>query len=67
MDTFTCDIRAFGATLGREDDRPVLPDLLDRIPKGKAIGTVTADGTCHTGDNQRSRSFISRAMAPSPA
>ena len=33
----------------REGDSPVLPDLLDQIPDGEDIGTVTADVArrCH--------------------
>lgn len=42
MDTATSDIRAVEFT--PSSDSPVLPDLLDQIPKGEEIGTVTADG-----------------------
>ena len=36
-----------------DGDSPVLPELLDQIPEGEGIGTVTADGAhdtrrCHT-------------------
>ncbi len=66
MDTATSDIRAVeftpssdGPSHGlqanhcRAVDSPVLPDLLDQIPEGEQIGTVTADGAydthrCHT-------------------
>ncbi|MET4103459.1 hypothetical protein ABIE58_002900 [Roseovarius sp. MBR-78] len=53
MDTATSDIRAVEFTPGSDGDSPVLPDLLDRIPEGEEIGTVTADGAydtrrCHT-------------------
>jgi hypothetical protein len=44
MDTATGDIRAVEVTPSREGDSPVLPDLLDRIPRGEQIGPVTADG-----------------------
>lgn len=53
MDTATSDIRAVEFTPSSDGDSPVLPDLLDQIPEGKEIGTVTADGAydtrrCHT-------------------
>ncbi len=53
MDTATGDIRAVEFTPSREGDSPVLPDLLDQIPKDEQIGTVTGDGAfdtrrCHT-------------------
>ena len=40
MDTATSDIRALEFTPG--SDGPVLPELLDQIPEGEEIGTVTA-------------------------
>jgi hypothetical protein len=53
MDTATSDIRAVEFTPSSDGDSPVLPELLDQIPGGEQIGTVTADGTddtrrCHT-------------------
>lgn len=55
MDTATSDIRAVEFTPGsdgpshglqanhcRAMDSPVLPELLDQIPEGEEIGTVTA-------------------------
>ncbi len=53
MDTATSDIRAVEFTPSGDGDSPVLPDLLDQIPKEEEIGTVTADGAydtrrCHT-------------------
>lgn len=53
MDTATSDIRAVEFTSSGDGDSPVLPDLLDQIPAGEDIGTVTADGAydtrrCHT-------------------
>jgi hypothetical protein len=53
MDTATSDIRAVEFTSSGDGDSPVLPDLLDQIPAGGDIGTVTADGAydtrrCHT-------------------
>ncbi len=53
MDTATSDIRAGEFTPSSEGDSPVLPELLDQIPEGEEIGTVTADGAydtrrCHT-------------------
>ena len=44
MDTATSDIRAVEFTPGSDGDSPVLPELLDQIPEGEKIGTVTADG-----------------------
>ena len=53
MDSATSDIRAVEFTSSSDGDSPVLPDLLDQIPEGEDIGTVTADGAydtrrCHT-------------------
>ena len=53
MDTATSDIRAVEFTSSSDGDSPVLPELLDQIPEGEVIGTVTADGAydtrrCHT-------------------
>jgi hypothetical protein len=53
MDTATSDIRAVEFTPRGDGDSPVLPELLDQIPEGEYIGTVTADGAydtrrCHT-------------------
>lgn len=53
MDTATSDIRAVEFTASSDGDSPVLPELLDQIPDGEEIGTVTADGAydtrrCHT-------------------
>lgn len=53
MDTATSDIRAVEFTPSSDGDSPVLPELLDQIPDGEEIGTVTADGAydtrrCHT-------------------
>ena len=50
---FTSDICAVEFTPGRDGGSPVLPQLLDQIPEGEEIGTVTADGAydtrrCHT-------------------
>lgn len=36
------------AQFSRDGDSPVPPDLLDKIPKGEEIGTVTADGAYDT-------------------
>ena len=44
----TSDIRAVEFTPSREGDSPVLPDLLDQIPQGEEIGTVTAEGAYDT-------------------
>ena len=53
MDTATFDIRAVEFTPSSDGDSPVLPELLDQIPEGEEIGTVTTDGAydtrrCHT-------------------
>jgi len=53
MDTATSDIRAVEFTPSSDGDSPVLPEVLDQIPEGEEIGTVTADGAydtrrCHT-------------------
>lgn len=53
MDAATSDIRAVEFTSGSDGDSSVLPELLDQIPEGEEIGTVTADGAydtrrCHT-------------------
>jgi len=53
MDTATSDIRAVEYTPSSDGDSPVLPELLDQIPEGEEIATVTADGAydtrrCHT-------------------
>jgi Transposase DDE domain len=53
MDTAMSDIRAVEFTPSSEGDSPVLPELLEQIPEGEEIGTVTADGAydtrrCHT-------------------
>ena len=63
MDTATGDIRAVEFTPSREGDSPVLPDLLDQIPRGEQIGTVTADGAfdtrrCHTAIIERGATAI---------
>lgn len=42
-------------TSSREGDSPVLPELLDQIPDGEEIGTVTGDGAF---DTRRCRSAI---------
>lgn len=53
MDTATSDIRAVEFTLSSDGDSPILPELLDQVPDGEEIGTVTADRAydtrrCHT-------------------
>lgn len=48
MDTATSDIRAVEFTPSSDGDSPVLPELLDQIPDGEEIGTVTADGAYDT-------------------
>ena len=63
MDTATSDIRAVEFTPSRDGDSPVLPELLDQIPEGEEIGTVTADGAydtrrCHTAIIERQATAI---------
>ena len=48
MDTATSAIRAVEFTPSSDGDSPVLPELLDQIPEGEEIGTVTADGAYDT-------------------
>ena len=53
MDAATSDIRPVEFTPSSDGDSPVLPELLDQIPCGEEIGSVTADGAydthrCHT-------------------
>ena len=60
MDTATSDIRAVEFTpssdgdiepvsaTGSSEPARVLPELLDQIPEGEEIGTVTGDGACDT-------------------
>ena len=53
VDTATSDIRAVEFTPSSDGDSPILPELLNQIPEGEQIGTVTADGAydtrpCHT-------------------
>lgn len=43
MDTATSDRRAVEFTPSSDGDSPVLPEVLDQIPEGEQIGTVTAD------------------------
>ena len=63
MDAATGDIRAVEFTPSREGDSPVLPDLLDQIPRDEPIGTVTADGAfdtrrCHVAIIERGATAI---------
>lgn len=48
MDTATSDIRAVEFTPSSDGDSPILPELLEQIPQGEEIGTVTADGAYDT-------------------
>ena len=53
MDAATSDIRTVEFTPSSDGDSPILPELLNQIPEGEEIGTVTADGAydtrrCHT-------------------
>lgn len=48
MDTETSDIRAVEFTPSSDGDSPLLPELLDQIPRDQPIATVTADGAYDT-------------------
>ena len=48
IDEETLEIRAVEITGSHIGDAPVLPDLLDQIPEGQEIGSVTADGAYDT-------------------
>ncbi len=61
MDTATSDIRAVEFASSGDGDSPVLPELLDQIPAGEEIGTVTADGACDT--RRRHTAIIDRQVA----
>ena len=63
MDAATGDIRAVEFTPSRAGDSPVLPDLLEQIPRSEQIGSVTADGAfdtrrCHTAIVERGATAI---------
>jgi len=63
MDTATSDIRAVEFTSSDDGDSPVLPELLDQIPEGEQIGTVSGDGAydtrrCHTAIIERQATAI---------
>ena len=55
MDTAASDIRAVEFTPSSDGYSPVLPELLDQIPEGEEIGTVTADSAC---DSRRCHTAI---------
>lgn len=63
MDTATSHIRAVEFTSSSDGDSRVLPDLLDQIPEGEDIGTVTADGAYAT---RRCHTELMRWMPPPP-
>lgn len=48
METATSDIRTVEFTSSSDGDSPILPELLNQIPKGEEIGTVTTDGAYDT-------------------
>lgn len=48
IDEATMEVRAVEITGSHVGDAPVLPDLLDQIPQGEAISSVTADGAYDT-------------------
>ena len=48
VDADTLEIRAVEVTGSRVGDAPMLPALLDQIPKGQIIESVTADGAFDT-------------------
>jgi len=58
IDAATGDNRAMEFTPSCEGESPVLPDLLDQIPRDELIGTVTGDGAfdtrrCHKAITER--------------
>ena len=69
LDTATSDIRAVAFTPGGDGDSPVLPELLDQVPEGEEIGTVTADGAydtrrCHTAIIDRQVTAFGHSFGP---
>ena len=48
MDTATSDIPAVEFTTSSDGDSPVLPELIDQIPRDEEIGRVIADGAYDT-------------------
>ena len=48
VDDSTLEVRAVEITGSGVGDAPVLPDLLDQIPEGEEIASVTADGAYDT-------------------
>ena len=48
IDEETLEIRAVEVTTSSIGDAPMLPDLLNQIPPGEDIGSVTADGAFDT-------------------
>jgi hypothetical protein len=69
MDTATSDIRAVEFTSSSNGDSPVLPELLNQIPEGEEIGTVTADGAydtrrCHTAIIDRQATAFGHSLEP---
>lgn len=48
IDDNTMEIRAIEVTSNGVGDAPILPELLDQIPPGQEIGSVTADGAYDT-------------------
>ena len=48
LDEETLEVRAVEVTTNNVGDAPMLPELLDQIPKDQNIGSVTADGAYDT-------------------
>ncbi len=48
IDEEALEVRAVEVTGSNIGDAPILPDLLNQIPAGEEIGSVTADGACDT-------------------
>ena len=48
IDEETLEVRAVEVTTSNVGDAPMLPELLEQIPPGQAIGSVTADGAYDT-------------------
>ena len=66
VDTVTSDIRAVEITPSRDGDGPILPDLLDQVPMGEPVGTVTADGAYDPPLSDRNPGARRHSSVPDP-
>ena len=65
----TLEIQAIEITGSQIGDAPMLPELLDQIPPGAEIGSVTADGaydTCKCHDTVAGRGAHITGLCPYP-